>query len=527
MKLSQTQFEYLSTQHALIQSLIPWVEIFFVWWAMRDCLLTLTDHPNDIDCACDADPDLMRASIQSWIASNANPSDSADTPRSVFRSEKFGTITCIHHTSWHNLTPVQFEITPFRRESSYSDNRHPDSVERSHSLEEDAARRDFTINSIYRTPTKNTYGSGAETTEWDPWSLWTILDPQSWIPDLEAWVLRAVWDPKVRFNEDALRIIRWVRQIISLNQSLTSDSKQNDGFDFHKPTRRAMKAYAHLVESLATERLGNEVLKAFSTSNPFWFVALIRELWALDHLFPALIPLIWNIQPARHHPFDTFDHTLLTLRALQERIEISPAATLAMLYHDTGKPEQYASMERAIEKNPDCPDRSWVIHHSILSIDHLHKDLKRLSISKSIRDEAAWYILHHHDAEHILNSAPKKHDRKLRALISEWWIERTTMLFEIICADRTGQYNPIQPASLGQIIQLQKRCLELYASEWQFTRQQLAIGGSTLMQELGIQPWPQLGILLWQLFERSLWDVNARNHPWVLLDHARRLYWNW
>jgi hypothetical protein len=94
---------------------------------------------------------------------------------------------------------------------------------------------------------------------------------------------------------------------------------------------------------------------------------LLREVKLLETLFPALALTIDNRQPVRYHPFDTYNHTLLTLRHCQHLCS-DPLVKFAMLYHDVGKPEQYAFMDAAISLNPENPDRTGYIAHPEISV---------------------------------------------------------------------------------------------------------------------------------------------------------------
>lgn len=118
-----------------------------------------------------------------------------------------------------------------------------------------------------------------------------------------------------------------------------------------------MEQTAPLVKALSAERLHTEIMKVFSGNNPFGYISILRELELLAIIFPALAHTIDNRQPVRYHPFDTYNHTLLTVWHCQQLCD-DPLVKLAMLYHDVGKPEQYAFMDAAFKKDPENPDRT-------------------------------------------------------------------------------------------------------------------------------------------------------------------------
>jgi tRNA nucleotidyltransferase/poly(A) polymerase len=132
-------------------------------------------------------------------------------------------------------------------------------------------------------------------------------------------------------------------------------------FDFHKDTRASMQKNAGLISSLAKERLHDEIVKVSKKNNLFGYVALLDELDLLKVLFPTLYRCKHNDQPIRYHPFDTYAHTMLTLWYLQQ-INNNYLVKLAMLYHDVGKPDQYAAYAAA-----QSPEERAAIHGSSLN----------------------------------------------------------------------------------------------------------------------------------------------------------------
>jgi tRNA nucleotidyltransferase (CCA-adding enzyme) len=203
-----------------------------------------------------------------------------------------------------------------------------------------------------------------------------------------------------------------------LNQQLPFADKQNSGFDFEKKTRQAMEKTASLVSELSAERCHAELIKVFSGNNPFGYIALLREVQLLEILFPALAHTIGNRQPVRYHPFDTYNHTLLTLRHLQH-LSSDPLVKFAMLYHDVGKPEQYAFMDKAISLNPDNPDRTGYIAHPEISVRLALEDFAKLAFSEKEKKQICWYIKRHHRPGEILDSKIETRTKKLRELLSE------------------------------------------------------------------------------------------------------------
>lgn len=248
-----------------------------------------------------------------------------------------------------------------------------------------------------------------------------------------------------------------------------------------------MQSCAHLVSTLAKERLHQELVKVFQMNNPFGYVALLRELGLLKTIFPALYACIDNRQPVRYHPFDTYNHTLLTLYRIQQ-INANYLVKLAMLYHDVGKPDQYAFMEKAFAENPDNPDRTGYEHHAQIGSKLAQQDLSRLAFSTQEIETICRYIQRHHRPGEILDSNPDSRAKKLRELISEGGIEMTHNLLDIAIADRVGQYNPLQAPIIEELETLKILATSLYEKEGRFTLKELAITGNDLMDSFELPP---------------------------------------
>lgn len=579
--LSFTNLFALTPHRERLQTLFSGQEMFVVGWTIRDLLLGIDKEIIDIDLTGAGSPDSWREQMQL-----------PETGWSRFRTEKFGTMTLVDKTPHGDFF---YEITPFREESGYADNRHPEAIVWSNDLLADSRRRDFTINALYRQqkeatdhlinqittkksqtitikdnnhlltilkqhgwcvmldtqtiilqdhgliadflknnilgvlPVCNMGTDLMDHTRTDKASLVSteipttnrslIFDPQQWINDLVHRKIRAVGTATERFTEDALRILRGIRFVNLLNQHLPHTDRQNSGFDIEKKTRQAMEQTAPLVSTLSAERLHAELVKVFSGTNPFGYIALIRELLLLPTLFPALAGTVDNWQPVRYHPFDTYNHTLLTLRHCQQLLQLSPEqdpvahmlVKFAMLYHDVGKPEQYAFMDAALAANPENPDRTGYVAHPEIGVKLAHADFSRLAFSHKEIDQICRYIKHHHRPGEILDSKPETWPKKLRELISDGGYEATMHLLTIATADRLGQYNPLQKAAISELDHLKTLVTDLYTTEWRFTIKQLAINGSDLMQDFWLTPGPQIGTLLQKAFEWVMNEVTARN----------------
>ena len=197
---------------------------------------------------------------------------------------------------------LPIELTTMRRDGAYRDNRHPDSVTFGTSIEEDLARRDFTVNAIALSPDG------------------TIVDPYGGQEDLKAGVLRCVGEPKRRFEEDALRILRLVRFCSVL------------GFSAEKETARAAHEARGLLAHVAHERVYAEMNKLLLGENVGETLLTFPDILGVP--IPEISPCVGFDQCNYHHCFDVWGHTARAVAAVPPKRELR----WTMLFHDLGKP---------------------------------------------------------------------------------------------------------------------------------------------------------------------------------------------
>ena len=245
---------------------------------------------------------LLGRTPQDWdIATSARPETVRDLfPKTVPVGMKFGVVLVVHGG-------IPFEVTTFRAEEGYSDGRHPDRVRFTDRPEEDALRRDFTVNGLYLDP---------ETGE--------ILDWVGGKRDLEAGRIRAIGDPEARFAEDYLRMLRAVRFLTALDFEATPD------------TEATLKRSAKRIASISAERIREEVLKILALPRRRRGVERMLDYGLLEVILPEVASMRGVAQPPAFHPEgDVLEHTLVMLD-----LATNPSETLAfgILLHDVGKP---------------------------------------------------------------------------------------------------------------------------------------------------------------------------------------------
>ncbi len=531
------------------------IQLFAVGWCVRDILLSRSDKPLDIDVTCAGEP--------LSLAKNIDKSDIH-----FFQTEKFGTFTMVPHTN----EKKHYEVTPFRSEGTYTDLRHPDELNRTDDLLLDSQRRDFTINALYYTHVEFSHlnqkalsdstdqGEAKDMltsldSEWirfdqdsstlvlqkkelialcfpswwvdnsylfslvkilspdqQPSSIGVLVDPHQGLQDIQQRKIRCVWLADDRLQEDALRIIRWVRFAVTLYN-----------FDFIKDTRQALEKHHQLVAHVAHERIGQEIMKALASNNFFGFVSLIDELWLSPLLFNHLSRNKFDHQPNRYHPFDTYTHTLLTLHEL-EKINSKPAVKLAMLYHDVGKKDQYEAMGKT-ETRKEAFAEFWdLANHSLSGQQFALEDMWKYGWWKKMIQEVQRYIGQHMRPGEILFSKPEKWKKKMRLLFSIGGYEKVRNLLDIVIADRLWQYNPLQKLedSLSGVYELIEILDVLDKEEWQFTLKELEINGNDIINDLEIPPGPKVKELLNNAVTWVMHDVKERNTKKKIISYLRK-----
>jgi len=416
---------------------------YVVGGCLRDALLGR--EPADWDLTTDASPQRIQELF----------------PRSVYEN-RFGTVVVRHAGS-------QFEITSFRRDVSYSDFRHPDAVEFGESIEEDLARRDFTVNSM---------AWGARSGD-EP----GFVDPYRGRDDLARRLLRAVGEPDLRFREDALRMVRAVRLAATLD------------FEVEARTLASIGRNAGLAEHLSGERIFTEMGKLLNSDKPSVGLRLMADSGLLAVIAPDL-DRQRGVGQNKIAGEDLWDHTLRTVDAAPNRSLVR----LAALMHDVGKPDTLA-------------DGHFHNHETVGSV--MARDyLGNLHAPRVLQERVAHLVLHH-----MFMYQPNWTDAAVRRFIGKVGPGPIDDLLALRSADNVGSG---LPPDAGHIAELASRIGAQLESHLVLTRKDLAVDGNELMTELGLSQGPLLGDLLNELTEHVVSEP-ALNDREILLEMSRRL----
>lgn len=409
---------------------------------------------------------LLSRPSQDWdITTNALPTETIKAfagYRVIETGIKHGTVTVL-------MDGEPIEITTYRIESTYSDNRHPDSVIFTDRIADDLARRDLTVNAIAYSP-------------WDGFA-----DPFHGMDDINVRMLRCVGEPKKRFGEDALRIMR----VLRFSQAL--------GFEISPETDAAIAECYPLLEHISAERILSEMLKTVRCCTKDF---LIKYADVIFFILPELKPMRGCTQNHERHIYDVWEHTAAAVEAAPQDEEIR----LAMLFHDCGKPSCKSTDENGIDH---------FYSHGKLSREIAYSALTRLKASSRLRNHVCTLVEYHDFLPEKISKATYK---KYLGILGEETIKE---LFAVRAADISAQ-NPIYLAEgMAAIEEGRSRLDEILAESTCFKLSDLEIGGNDITT-LGIPPSPLTGEILDELFGEVLGD-KIKNNRQELLSRAREL----
>lgn len=363
-----------------------------------------------------------------------------------------GTVTAVVDGS-----PV--ETTTYRVEGAYSDRRHPDEVRFVTDVREDLARRDFTVNAMAFHPKRG------------------LLDPFDGEKDLAARVIRAVGEPRRRFEEDALRVLRAVRFACRLDATI------------EPATQAALVTCAPELSEIAQERIGQEMDGILATGRAAW--ALRHEFSVLCVAVPELAPMAGFDQKSPYHAHDVLEHTARVCAGVEEFTGGRPMAALrwAALLHDVAKPACWSE---------DVSGRGHFFGHPEEGARVARRVMERLAIPREVV-RVACALVRLHDFE-IRATAPsmRRMLAELEALAPGQARELAFALLDLKRSDAVAK----APACMGYAVELDAMSAVLrreLACGGVWRARDLAVGGADVIRERGVDPGPGVGMVLAQL----------------------------
>lgn len=416
-------------------------QAYIVGGAIRDLLLN--KQPTDWDLTTDALPQQVQEIF----------------PKTILTGERFGTVTVV-------IDQSQIEVTTMRRDANYSDGRRPDYVRFSSDIITDLERRDFTINAIAYDPISN-----------------DLIDPQGGLGDLKRKILRTVGDPKQRFQEDALRMLRLIRFMASLE------------FTPHRSTARSLNP--KLMHNVAWERVQPELSKLLLSHKIVKPLQLLFESGLLTEMIPELAQGAKVYQGDRHQ-WDVLGHSIMTAQAIKPELHLR----LAALLHDVGKSQTVTSDQAGIH----------FYRHDIVGAKLSRTILRRLTYPKKIQTKVSLLIEYHMFSIHAHSS-----DKAIRRLITKVGHENIYDLFELRKADALAmKHNPRQVWEYYQA--MRQRVDQIFTEFDAFSLRDLAITGTDLIQALDLPPGPLIGQILNHLFQLVVDQPQVNTYDFLIKE---------
>lgn len=375
---------------------------------------------------------------------------------------KHGTVTVMV-----NREPV--EVTTFRVDGEYSDNRHPDAVTFVSRVEEDLARRDFTINAMAYNPSRG------------------LVDAFGGREDLAAGLIRCVGEPDARFNEDGLRIMRALRFAARYK------------FDIERETAFSMRRNRHLLENVSVERIYVELKGILMGEGVLNMMLGFPEIFGV--IIPELVPMFGFEQRNSHHIYDVWIHTAHAVQAVPQ----DAVLRLTMLLHDVAKPRCFTLDDKGKGHFYGHPEKGAAMARKILL--RLKSDLATM--------ENVVTLVRVHD-----NTFPTTR-AGMRRFIGRLGMPVIEQLFAVKKADQAAQSSHEQLSKKEELRQAALLIDDVLAEPPAFSVKDLAITGRDLIAS-GIKPSPAMGQLLATLLA-EVQDESLPNERAALLARAQQL----
>ena len=411
---------------------------------VRDSILGLTN--DDIDITTSASPKEIVKLFSEYTL--------------IDIGSKYGTIIVV-------IDKKPYEVTTFRQDGDYLDGRRPESVTFSNDVKDDLSRRDFTVNAMAYHPEEG------------------LLDYFSGQEDLKKSIIRTVGEPRRRFEEDYLRMLRAVRFATRLNMEID------------EATFLAIKEKAHHINKVSAERINVELSKLLMTDYPARGIKLLYKTGLLEYIIEDLHKAVDFDQATIHHQYDLFDHTMAVLEGTPKDLDIR----LAALFHDLGK---------LYTKFIGEDGQGHFYGHEKVSQELAIKYLRALRYEKKTIETVSVLVKRHMES---MNTYTEK---SVRRLIRKVGLDNTIKLFHLQRADVLATTNPHFVENVDNARKLVDQILE---EDKPVFRKQLAIDGHDIL-EIGYKEGKEIGLIL-ELITELVADGNLENDKKKIISYIK------
>ncbi|MCD7882677.1 MAG: CCA tRNA nucleotidyltransferase [Lachnospiraceae bacterium] len=421
-------------------------EAYVVGGCVRDSLLGR--KPQDWDITTSASPEQVKQLFG----------------RTIDTGIQHGTVTVMDEKDG-------FEVTTYRVDGVYEDGRHPKQVTFTASLREDLMRRDFTINAMAYSPSDG------------------LVDLFNGVDDLRTAQIRCVGDPKERFGEDALRMLRAVRFAAQLGFSVTED------------VLAAIRELSGTLRKVSAERIQAELIKLLVSPRPDW-LRLAYECGITSVVMPEFDRIMEQRQNNPHHAYTAGEHTLVAMK----NIPADRVLRLTMLFHDMGKPQVFETDEKGIDHFHGHAAYSEVIARQIM---------RRLKLDNETLHAVCTLVGNH-------SRYPKLNAFDVRKTAYELGGPEVFERFLLVKrADVLAQHPDVIAQKMDYLKALEHIWRDIKLHQDPLSMKDLALSGDDLIAD-GRKPGPAMGEILQALFMEVL-EFPERNKKEYLLSRSREM----
>lgn len=418
---------------------------YVVGGCVRDSLLGL--EPKDWDICTSATPEEMKTCFGSYGI------------RAIDTGLQHGTVT-VDMGQYG-----KFEVTTFRIDGAYSDNRHPDSVKFTDNIYQDLSRRDFTINAM-------AFGSTG------------LDDPFYGRRDLFNGVIRCVGNPDDRFNEDALRILRAMR------------FSSVYGFSIDQTTAQAIHKNKELLSSITAERIQSELCKLLCGKGVL--NVLLEYSDVIETIIPEFAPCIGFDQNNRFHEYTVYDHIA---HAVANYTGTDIVVKVTLLLHDIGKPGCYTEDQTG----------GHFHGHGIKSREIAEQVLTKLRFDNKSKHDILELVLYH-------DSTIEPTQKTVRRWLNKLSEKQFKRLLDVRMADILAHAQGTQESRIERCTSLRKIAKEIIAQDQCFKLKDLAVNGHDVMESLNLNSGKEVGDILNEILNLVI-DGELNNTRDCIIHH--------
>lgn len=399
------------------------------------------------------------------ICTSATP----DEILSIFKDNKIVETGLKHGTVTIIINGEPYEVTTYRIDGKYSDNRRPDTVTYTDNLVEDLKRRDFTINAMAYNDDEG------------------LIDPFNGIEDIENKIIRCVGSAEDRFEEDALRILRAIRFASQLD------------FDVHSNTAIAIEKLAKdKLNNVSIERINSEFCKIVESKSFYKQIILYKDI--IELFIPEFYELFGFNQKNPYHDYDVYGHTVHAIRHCESDDLI---VRLAVFFHDFGKPRSCQECENGTRH---------FYGHGKVSAELTDIIMKRLKFDNETKNKVTELVLYH-------DATLDKSKKHIKRWLNKIGAEQFKRLLDVRKADIRGQKIVCDESRIEEVNEIETSMLEVLQEKECFSLKSLAVNGKDLM-DIGFKPGKVLGEALNSLLQLVI-NEECLNDKETLLDKAK------